>query len=246
MAVEARRSGAVAEADRQGGRGPAGSGSMSKAPSADAISARLSSASLVDLVNAATGGDESAFAALHHRVGAGLRRVLLRRTGGRAELVEDLLQTTWGAVWKALKEGRYDPSRAAITTFVYAVGNNAFLTHLRKTSRERGLLERGDARRGSEAGTGVPEDVLAAAEAADLVRLCLRDGSVAGLTEHERLVLREIGAGESDRGLARRLGISCSTVNVRKHAGLAKIRVYLERAGIVETEPAAGPMGDMP
>ena len=204
-----------------------------------AASRDVSAMSLSDLTAAASQGDEAAFAALNRRVGAGLRRLLLKRSGGRADLVDDLLQTTWAAVWQSLKSGKYDPDRAAITTFVYAVGHNAWLTHLRKTSRDRiaGQTEvpgAGQPAEGSAVGESPAHDVLAQAEAAELVRSCLRDGTVAGLSDQERSIIRCIAAGESDRGLARRLGISCSTVNVKKHSGLAKIRAYLERCGIEE------------
>ena len=125
------------------------------------------------------------------------------------------------------RSGRYDPDRAAITTFVYAVGNNAWLTHLRRSTRDqaRPTAETPVATGGrGEAAV----DAMGEAEQIDAVRACLCDPAAAGLTEQERTIVRCIAAGESDRGLARRLGISCSTVNVRKHAGLVKIRQHLE------------------
>lgn len=211
------------------------------APGVERAAIDPSRSTLVELSAAAAAGDERAFNALHHRVGAGLRRLLLKRSGGRADLVDDLMQTTWTSVWNALRQGKYDPNRAAITTFVYAVGNNAWLTHLRKFSREQGYAGSGrqsEGAPGSRRSTTDPEtrpdatppveDAATAAETIDIVRACLREQGVAGLTDQERLIVRSIAAGESDRGLARRLGISCSTVNVRKHSGFEKIRRHLE------------------
>lgn len=192
------------------------------------------------LAAAAMVGDEAAFAQLHRRVGAGVRRMLLKRSGGREDLVDDLAQKTWSSVWVALREGKYDPERSAITTFAYAVANKAWLTHLRSFAREHGYVGDGPSMR-AEGPTGGaasldagPEDVAGEAEVIDAVRACLREDGPGGLTEHERIVLRAIGAGESDRGLARRLGCSSSTVNIRKHSGYAKVRAYLASLGIGE------------
>lgn len=188
----------------------------------------------------AMAGDEPAFEQLHRRVGAGVRRMLLKRSGGREDLVDDLAQKTWSSVWVALRDGKYDPERSAITTFVYAVANKAWLTHLRGFAREHGYVGDGPSLRaemptgggGAAAPDAGPADVAGEAEVIDVVRACLREGGPGGLTEHERIVLRAIGAGESDRGLARRLGCSSSTVNIRKHAGYAKVRAYLASLGI--------------
>jgi len=194
---------------------------------------------LVELCVAVSAGDERAFEALHRRVGAGVRRMLLQRSGGREDLVDDLAQKTWQSVFLAMRDGRYDPSRSAITTFVYAVANNAWLSHLRSFSRERGYTGAGP----GFVTTAVmpepeplpedrPEYAAAQAELVQAVRDCLGERSPAGLSEQERLVVHAIASGETDRGLARRLGLSSSTVNVRKHAAYAKIRGYLESRGM--------------
>lgn len=197
-----------------------------------------SAASLSDLTSAAARGDERAFAALHLRVGTGLRRVLLKRSGGRADLVDDLLQTTWAAVWEALRSGRYDPARGAITTFVYAVGNNAWLTHLRRSGRAGGAGSIGSSD-GIERDAVTVEAIdsaMAEAELIDAVRVCVREEGRAGLSEQERVIVRGMAGGESDRALARRLGLSCSTVNVKKQRALEKIREHLTERGLAEEE----------
>lgn len=194
---------------------------------------------LAELCLAVKAGDERAFEALHRRVGAGVRRMLLQRSGGREDLVDDLAQRTWQSVFLAMRDGRYDPGRSAITTFVYAVANNAWLSHLRSFARERGYTGAGP----GFVSTGTmpeptpvledrPEHAAAQAELVQVVRDCLGERSPAGLTEQERLVVHAIASGETDRGLARRLGLSSSTVNVRKHAAYAKIRAYLESRGM--------------
>lgn len=194
---------------------------------------------LRDLAARAARGEHDAFEQLHRRVGGGLRRLLMRRSGGREDLVDELSQKTWTSVWKALSEGKYNPERSAITTFVYAVGNNAWLTHLRTFARDRGYVEGAPAMLGeSHIDAGVrpsesADDASAAAETIQCVRDCLREGGPGGLTEQERAIVRAIAGGETDRGLARRLGLSSSTVNIRKHSGYGKIREYLRSRGLV-------------
>ncbi len=195
---------------------------------------------LRDLSARAMAGEHDAFAQIHRRVGAGLRRLLLKRSAGREDLVDELCQKTWTSVWRAFTEGKYDPERSAITTFVYAVGNNAWLTHLRLFARDQGYIAGAPAMLGADhidsaprtMSAVSPDDAHALAETIECVRAMLRDGGPGGMTEHERAVVRAIAAGESDRALARRLGLSSSTVNIRKHAGYAKIRGYLRSRGL--------------
>jgi RNA polymerase sigma factor (sigma-70 family) len=202
---------------------------------------------LRQLSEQAGAGEHEAFEEIYRRIGAGLRRLLLRRSAGREDLVDDLCQKTWASVWKALSEGKYDPERSAITTFVYAVANNAWMSHLRGFARDQGYVGGAPAMLGgehaeqAECGAGLPDEVWAHAETIECVRACLREGGPGGLTESERAVVRAVAGGESDRGLARRLGLSSSTVNIRKHSGYAKIRAYLRSRGILaegETEDA--------
>ena len=198
------------------------------------------SPTLRDLSAKAMAGDHASFEQIHRRVGAGLRRLLLKRSAGREDLVDELCQKTWTSVWKAFTEGKYDPERSAITTFVYAVGNNAWLTHLRSFARDQGYIDRAPAMLGAEhidsspltIGPGSADDAHILAETIEYVRALLRDDGPGGLSENERAVVRAIAAGESDRALARRLGLSSSTVNIRKHAGYAKIRDYLRVRGL--------------
>lgn len=198
------------------------------------------SPTLRDLSARAMAGDHGAFEQIHRRVGAGLRRLLLKRSAGREDLVDELCQKTWTSVWKAFTEGKYDPERSAITTFVYAVGNNAWLTHLRSFARDQGYIDGAPAMLGADhldssplaSGSEAADDACILAETIECVRSMLREGGPGGMSEHERAVVRAIAAGESDRALARRLGLSSSTVNIRKHAGYAKIRDYLRARGL--------------
>lgn len=167
--------------------------------------------------------------------------MLRKRSGGREDVVEDLSQRAWASVWKALREGKYDPARAAITTFVYAVGHNAWLTHLRSVAREQARLE--NVREQTEQ-TPLRERgasaLMAEAELIDAVRACVRDSGVAGLSDLERTIVHAIALGEGDRALARRLGMSSSTINKHKHAGYAKVRTHLASLGLAELPAPVG------
>jgi len=51
------------------------------------------------------------------------------------------------------------------------------------------------------------------------------------LSDDERDLLRALSSGESDRSIAKRLGLAASTVNVRKQTALSKLQRILARKG---------------
>lgn len=187
---------------------------------------------LADLVARAMRGDRAAFDQVHARLAGGIYRLMLDRTGGRADLAEELAQRAWVVVWEAVSGGKYDPAKSAITTFLYAVGHKIWLQHLRTSSR-RGMASHDE---GPEP-VGVAEDAPDAASLAELltaVRECMDGGErgVAGaLAPDERALIRAVAAGQSDRSLARMLGLAPSTVNVRKRTVMEKIRRFLAVRG---------------
>ena len=124
--------------------------------------------SLQHLTLRAAQGDQEAFAALHQRLGGGLHRLFMERTGGRTELADDFCQKTWVAVWQALEGGKYDPERAAISTFVYAVGYRVWLQHMRSAGRARAHL---DAAAPGMAALGLSEDPAAGSRLAEMIQI---------------------------------------------------------------------------
>jgi RNA polymerase sigma factor (sigma-70 family) len=175
------------------------------------------------------GGDEGAFQQIHQRLDAGLKRQFLERAGGRADLADDLSQRTWIAVWRAFQGGKYHPERAAISTFVYAVGVKIWLQHLRANRRPIGQLP---ATLADAAGEDAdPSLVLKLAELLDSLREGLKPGNAGPLSEEERWIVQEAARGESDRTLAKRLGVAPSTLNVRKRGALDKLRRFLSSRG---------------
>jgi RNA polymerase sigma-70 factor (ECF subfamily) len=180
-------------------------------------------------------GDEQAFEELHRRLGGGLSRFIQRRVGGRAELVEELSQMTWVEVWRALHGGRYDPERARITTFVYAIGYKMVLRHLRAAGRPAETRLSVDDVADALYGSRLPEEALHFSELLDAVQDCLhRMRTSHSLTAEERAVLAGLAEGESERALGRRLGAAASTINVRKKVALEKMRKCLADKGFTE------------
>lgn len=195
---------------------------------------------LADLARRAAKGDSVAFEALFRRLGPAVRRMLLGRVGGDEHHADDLSQRTWAGVWRSLKTGNYDPSRSAITTYIYAVGYRTWLHDQRQFKSTTGIVQSGF-------GSGLDEVEPASANpdpdaasdlatAIDAVRAALA-GSEQDLADDERDLLRAIAAGESDRSIAKRLGLAASTINVRKQTALSKLRRILARKGIRTESP---------
>ncbi|MCA9243051.1 MAG: sigma-70 family RNA polymerase sigma factor [Phycisphaerales bacterium] len=178
---------------------------------------------MASLVAAAIDGDEAAFERIHDRLSGGVRAFLSRRLNS-ADIVEELAQRAWVAVWQALNEGRYDPSRAAISTFVYAVSYRMFQQHLRSERLRRGAELESDALAGA--------DTLAAdlhhAELIDALRDAL---ATSGLTPDEREILEALSQNTSERAIATQQGVAASTINARKKSALAKLRRRLGGLG---------------
>ena len=187
---------------------------------------------LSGLVSASMRGDRSAFDRLHDRLAGGLRRILLERTGGRADLAEELAQRTWVIVWDAVSTGKYDPAKSALTTFLYAVSHKVWLQHLRTASRRP--TAPAEASAGVATAVDDPGAAAGLAEQISAIRECMDGGDrgVAGaLNPEERALIRAVAAGHSDRSLAKLLGLAPSTVNVRKRAAFEKVRRFLAVRG---------------
>lgn len=188
--------------------------------------------SLRRLSAAAARGDEAAFHEIHTRLDGGLRRFLLRRIPTNRELLDDLSQRTWVAAWESIATGRYDPERAAFSTFLYGIAHNLLLQHFR---RARAGFERNndlDRTAGSLfSETGDPAEFLKACELLDCIRACLRTDGPLGLSETDREILAGVSRGETERELARRLGLSPSTINSRKQLSLKTLGDFLRRQG---------------
>lgn len=181
------------------------------------------------------------------------------------DAADELAQQTWIVFWKALSEGRYDPSRARLSTYLYAIAANIWLRYMRTATRnlreqsldwiEDAAADRAsgrdnhesarvggtDSRSGLAGAAGSDSAALALSEAEQLDavrRVVAGDEPAAGLTPDERDVLRAIADGRSDRELATSLGIAPSTAHVRKRSAMDKLRAFLASKGF------SGPSND--
>jgi RNA polymerase sigma factor (sigma-70 family) len=188
---------------------------------------------LLRLANQARRGDRGAFEQLLHRFHPGLKRILLRRSGGQVELSEELVQRTWVAVWEALRTGRYDPRRSAISTFIYAVAHKLWLQHLRRAGSDppsESVL--GSSFSDLSAAAENPAMLLHTAEMLEAMRNCLHaSGTPFGLTADERRIVIALSGGASERKLAAELGVAASTVHAHKQTAYRKLRRCLAAKG---------------
>jgi RNA polymerase sigma-70 factor (ECF subfamily) len=169
-------------------------------------------------------GDPAEFAKLYARLAPGLRALFRRRVRGHHELVEDLTQQTWSQVWQAVCAGRYNPARAAPSTFVYAVANHIWLQHCR-SARPASLPEK--------AGFAATfNGTLEYSELLEALRACLQQPEgPSALEEVERHIVLGLAGGASERELAAQLNLAASTVHARKVNAYKKLRDCLAAKG---------------
>lgn len=173
------------------------------------------------------------FDAIHRRYDPGLRRFVAKRAGA-PELVDEIVQQTWTEVWRALCEGRYDPSRGAISTFIYAVAYKRWLQVRRVAASGPRFVSESDSVFERLLTESSPDNAVHAAELLDALRGCL--GNATGpfsLSDQERAAAGVAASEETERTLASRLGVAPSTVHAWKRAALEKLRNCLGYKGFV-------------
>ncbi len=89
-----------------------------------------------ELLARAAAGEREAFVAIYHRYHAGIYRFARSMTGSTA-MAEDVTQEVFLALMREPK--RYDPARAALGTYLYAIARNVSRYRLRKERRFVGL-----------------------------------------------------------------------------------------------------------
>jgi RNA polymerase sigma factor (sigma-70 family) len=172
------------------------------------------------------GESPDAFARAHARLDRWVRSLMVQR--GAATHADELAQQVWMVVWQAVKAGTYDPGRASLTTFVYAIAQNTYRNWARSAAREQRRLEAvADA---EPAALGAAE-LVAEAELIDAVRQVIK-GQAGDLSEQERVVLGLLARGVGDRELAIELGVAPSTAHARKKAAIEKLRGHLAKFGM--------------
>lgn len=85
-----------------------------------------------DLLVAVADGDKASFAALFRHFAPRVKSYMLR-LGSDDTQAEELAQETMATVWR--KAGRYDPERAAASTWIFTVARNLRIDAFRRTNR---------------------------------------------------------------------------------------------------------------
>ena len=167
----------------------------------------------------------SALESVYDRHAGFVMGVALRVLGNREE-AEEVVQDVFLKLWSSAI--RYDPQRAKITTWLFAVTRNRALDFLRRrASRPAGRpLE---AEPPLADGSRGPEDDCAPGEHRAAVAAAL-----ARLPETQRQAIEfSFYRGFSHTEIARRTGAPVGTVKSRIHQGMGRLRQELERAGVI-------------
>ena len=124
-----------------------------------------------ELLRRAAEGDQDAFEALYGRYHRVVYRFARAMTGA-SDVAEDVTQDVFVAVIRELH--RYDPSRAAFTTYLYGIARNVSLNRLRSQQRLRPLDRIGLNVQYSGAADD-PFERIDSSETAAMVRRALRE-----------------------------------------------------------------------
>lgn len=166
-----------------------------------------------ELIDAAAGGDERAFAVLFERHVDAVRGFLAFRVG--AQLAEDLVVETFAAAWASL--GRFDESFSSARPWLYGVATNVLRRHRESEVRWQRSIVAGT-RVGPQA--QAPPELIEADPAiiSALARLEERDREILVLVAMGELKVAEAGA---------LLGISAVAARIRLHRARRRIIAIL-------------------
>jgi RNA polymerase sigma-70 factor (ECF subfamily) len=172
------------------------------------------------LVARAIAGEREAFGAIYQRYHAGIYRFARAMTGSSA-LAEDVTQEVFLELMRTLD--RYDSTRGALSTYLYAIARNVSRHKLRRERRFVGF----DARVGEEPeSTDDPSQALSQSETVARVRVFIR-----GLSSRYRevLILCDL-QGLTYEGAAAVLDTPVGTVRSRLHRARQQLAERLRQA----------------
>lgn len=178
----------------------------------------LSDADAAALVRAiAEGRDRAAFATLFDFY-AGRLKAWTMRTGASPDLAEEIAQEALLSVWR--KAGLFDPDRASVSGWLFAIARNLRIDRARREQRARRhllteVVEEVDPER--------PDLILAVAEREDRVR-----SAIAELPEEQLSVVRlSFFEGKAHGDIAETLRIPLGTVKSRLRLAVGRLRKSL-------------------
>lgn len=186
----------------------------------------LGSAALSRCVLAvARGSDHAAFAVLFSHFAPRLKSYFIL-SGMPDAAAEELAQETMVLVWR--KADRFDPEKAAASTWIFAIGRNLRTDALRRGQRAPSPLgtTAGEApHRPSEPDTAASaDDLVASAQREERLRRALRE-----LPREQAEVLRQsFFADRSHSEIGRALGVPLGTVKGRLRLAIARLRAAFD------------------
>lgn len=178
-----------------------------------------------ELLRRAAEGERQAFELVYHRYHQVVYR-FARAMTGRPDAAEDVTQEVFMALIKELP--RYDPARAAFTTYLYGIARNLSRDRWRRTQRRLVLEAIGLEQRST---TDDPFDLIERAQAATQVHRALRG---LPLRYREVIILCDLhGLAYAEAALVVRSSVG--SVRARLHRARQLLRQRLSRL----FEPAA-------
>jgi RNA polymerase sigma-70 factor (ECF subfamily) len=183
-----------------------------------------------ELMRRVQDGDEEALRSLYDSLSGPVFSLAHRMTGSRED-AEEVLQDTFASVHDAAD--RFDPARASVRTWVYAIARNACRSRLRRRHARPKDAEGLDPH-----AAGVPLAAPATgANATD--RLTVQQAFEALSVEEARLLEAAFFGGFSHAELAERAGVPLGTVKSRIRRALVKARAALrDGSGASQEEPS--------
>jgi RNA polymerase sigma-70 factor (ECF subfamily) len=163
----------------------------------------------------------------HDRSGEELRELYRRYAGelfgfacnalGDRELAEEIVQDVFARLWRHAED--YDPSKASVRTWLYAIARNRIVDARRRASVRPGLALGEEEKPSEELDRELEQAVLRWQVAAALSRLSPEHREVIRLAHWSGLSLREI---------AERKGIPLGTAKSRAYYALQTLRLILD------------------
>ena len=173
-----------------------------------------SDATLVERLPRDRSGDE--LRELYRRYSSELFGFAVNALGDR-ELAEEVVQDVFARAWRSA--GDYDPSRASVRTWLYAIARNRIVDARRRAAVRPGLARTEPSEGPGELDRRLEQAVLRWQVAAALTRLSSDHREVIRLAHYGGLSLREI---------AERKGIPLGTVKSRTSYALRSLRLILD------------------
>jgi RNA polymerase sigma-70 factor (ECF subfamily) len=171
------------------------------------------------LVAAIAAGDRGAFALLFGRMAPRVKAWLMGR-GAHETQADEVAQEVMLAVWH--QAARYDPARAAVSTWIFTIARNRWVDRVRKERRPTVLPE--DVL-GPDAASADPTPDAALGAARDVHRV---RAAVAALPPDQAAIVRATWLeGRSQRAFAEDHGLALGTVKSRTRLAMKKLTAAL-------------------